>query len=445
MATVNAVVYDQFKRDDGTYHVQIKVFHKDVRRFIETPHYLSARQLSKSLKITDRHVLKALDATLEDYRKAIGDLGVRLEYMSCEELRGYLLVKDEEVEFIRFCDDYIMAERKAKRDGSADNHRTVRNSLVDFFKRDRIGMIEINSGMLRVYEKWLRSERTMTRINQHGKEVTITKDAMKDGGVYSHMRDLRTLFNEACKRYNNKDLGLIRIKHYPFESYKIGAPPRTKKRNLAPEHILTVKNCTVPAGSRAELARDLFMASLYLCGMNAVDFYHLPAYDPAWERIEYNRSKTKAVRGDDAFISIRNVEEARPYLVKYIGNLQSRYSTHNTLDTALSKGMKDIRKITGIPDITFYWARHSFATIARNKCRFSKDDIAEALNHVDGEHKITDIYLEKDWSIVDEVQAAVISFLKGLTPVEPGAAGEQPAEQPTDFNEQRKTMRLISA
>lgn len=62
-----------------------------------------------------------------------------------------------------------------------------------------------------------------------------------------------------------------------------------------------------------------------------------------------------------------------------MGTLQSRYSTANGLDTALSLGMKQLRKITGIPDITFYWARHTFATIARNKCMMDKDDIAEAL------------------------------------------------------------------
>ena len=68
--------------------------------------------------------------------------------------------------------------------------------------------------------------------------------------------------------------------------------------------------------------------------------------------------------------------------------------------------MQQLRTITGVPDITFYWARHSF----RNKCQMDKDSIAKFLNHVDGDHKITDIYIEKDWNIVDKVQAGVLSF-----------------------------------
>lgn len=67
MATVKAVVYDQFYREeDGTYHVQIKVFHKDVRRFIETNHYVTERQLDSDKKIKDKRILKSLDEILTD-------------------------------------------------------------------------------------------------------------------------------------------------------------------------------------------------------------------------------------------------------------------------------------------------------------------------------------------------------------------------------------------
>lgn len=39
----------------------------------------------------------------------------------------------------------------------------------------------------------------------------------------------------------------------------------------------------------------------------------------------------------------------------------------------------------------------------------SKDDIALALNHVDEVNRTTDIYIAKDWKIVDDVQRKVIS------------------------------------
>ncbi len=445
MATVNAVVYDQFKREDGTFHVQIKVFHKDVRRFIETNQYVTARQLDANLKIKDKHILKSLDETLTDYRQTIDDLAPKLDFFTCDDLKAYLINKDKEVDFIVFCSLHIASLRKAKRDGTADNHRAVRNSLIDYFKKKSVSIAEINSGMLFAYEKWLKIDRTMTRINQLGNEVTTTEKGMQVGGIYSHMRDLRTLFNEARKIYNNEDIGVVKIKHYPFKVYKIGAPLKTKKRNIPAEQVIKIKNCIAKPESRAELAKDLFMLSFFMCGMNAVDFYNFKSYDPQSKRLEYNRSKTSSLRDDGAFISIKIVPEARLLLEKYIGKLQDRYSTYNGLDTSLSKGMKQLRNITGIADITFYWARHTFATIARNKCQMDKRDIAEALNHVDGDHKITDIYIEKDWSTVDKVQVAVIEFLRELMKPEPVKPSKLKVKELINTTEKRKTMCLVSA
>ena len=103
-----------------------------------------------------------------------------------------------------------------------------------------------------------------------------------------------------------------------------------------------------------------------------------------------------------------------PLLEKYIEKLPVRYATSKGFDGALSKGMKRLRVITGISEITYYWARHSFANCARNDCRLSKDDIALALNHVDNGHRTTDIYIAKDWRIVDEVQIKVVGLIRKL-------------------------------
>jgi hypothetical protein len=439
MATVNAVIYDHHKRADGTYNVKIKIFHHKKKVHIETAHFVSKKQLDHDLQIKDRFILKVLEETLEDYRRAISELGPRLDFFTAEQLRDYLQDKDKPIDFIAFCSDYIEYLRQSNQSGTANNHRVVRNSLIDYFKRDNVLITEINAGMLKLYEKWLRSARTMTRINQLGREVITNENGMQNGGIYSHMRDLRTLFNEARRHFNNEDLGVIRIKHYPFKTYKIGAPPRTKKRNIVAEDIIKIRDCQVEPGSRAELARDLFMLSFYLCGMNAVDLYNFQDYNAKDQRLEYNRSKTCGQRTDEAFISVKIVPEAHPLLAKYLGKLCNRYTNYTGLDTALSKGMKQLRSITEISTpITFYWARHSFATIARNKCGVSKDDIAEALNHVDGEHRITDIYIEKSWEKVDNVQEAVLKYLRKIDKSDLEGKNVMPPD------EKRKVMRVVS-
>ncbi len=338
----------------------------------------------------------------------------KLQFFTANNLRDYLRDKSEEIEFISFCTAHIERLKQEGREGTAATHRVIRNSLVDYFNRERVSISEINSNMLVAYERFLRSERSITRINQNKKAVTVIQKGLSDSGLHNHMRDLRTLFNAARQQYNNEDLGIYRIKHYPFARYKIGSPPITKKRNNTLLEVLAIKDCSVKPSSRAELAKDLYMLSFYLCGMNAVDLYSLREYDLRNGRIDYNRSKTCKKRKDNAFISIKIIEEAVPLLNKYIPTLSSQYCNSNSLNWALSKGMEQLRKSLGMPELTLYWARHTFATIARNECRLSKDDVALALNHVDNGNRTTDIYIAKDWKIVDDVQHKVMHALNKL-------------------------------
>jgi integrase len=411
MATVSAKVFAHHQKLDGTFNVKICLCHKRVRKYIDTVHYVSRRQLDGRYHIKDNFLNRIIESSLDKYRETISQLDSKLQFFSCGDLLKYL--EEKEIDFIKFCTDHIAQLRKENRNGTANTHRTVRNSLIDYFERESVSINEIHSKMLYAYAQYLKSKRTIVRKNQFGKEVKTQEEGLSESGLHNHMRDLRTLFNAACAHFNNEDLGLYRIKHYPFKKYKVGRAPLTKKRNITIEQVKLIRNCQVKPGSRAELARDLFMLSFYLCGMNAVDFYHLREKNITKRgRIDYNRAKTQGRRTDKAFISIKLIDEAKPILTKYLGILSKRYKTYDGLDTALSAGMKKLRELTDIEEITFYWARHTFANTARNDCRMSMDDVALALNHIDEGHRTTDIYIAKDWKIVDEVQEKVVKMLK---------------------------------
>ena len=62
--------------------------------------------------------------------------------------------------------------------------------------------------------------------------------------------------------------------------------------------------------------------------------------------------------------------------------------------------------------ITFYAARHSWATIARSAAlKIDKYTVHEALNHVDADMKITDRYIDRDWSVIWQANAKVLGLL----------------------------------
>ncbi len=417
MATVEAKVFAHHYKNDGTYNVKIRVFHKDKFRFIDTEHCVSKNQVKKhpenktELIIKDPFINKLINAQLDDYRIAISSLGNRLKLFNSDELKNYLTKYDEDIDFIKFCNEYIKELKDGKKDKSAANFNTVKNSIIDFFKREKVLVNEINLDMLYDWERFLRTERIITRPNQYNDLITTIQQPLKDASIHNYMRDLRGLFNHARKRYNKKSLEIVRIEHYPFEEFKIVDAPETKKRNTQVSTVKAIRDCNLKSGSRAELARDLFMLSFYMCGVNAVDLFQIDESNITSGRLEYNRSKTKGKRKDNAFISIKIVDEAKPLLKKYMNNLSQRYSTIGGLNKALSSGMKEVCKLVSADGITYYWARHTVGNLARNKCRMSKDDVALALNHVDHGRKTTDIYVDKDWSIVDELQKKVIGLL----------------------------------
>lgn len=410
MATIGAQVFKHHKKADGTYNVKIRIFHKGERKYIDTQHYVSKRQLTIGLKIKDRIINKQLNIILDSYRETISGLGERLQLFSAEALKEYLTDKDEDIDFLKFCSKHIEVLENNGKGSSGKTLNTVRLSLIDYFNRDSISPLDINQVMLIKYEKYLRSDREISRLNQ-GIDRKRKVKALGDAGVHNRLRDLRILYKAAMKFYNNPQTGDVRIPVCPFDNYKIIEAPETRKRNLTVDQIAKIRDCVVEPGGRAELARDLFMLSFYLCGMNAVDLYYLSEQNIVNGRVEYNRAKTEERRRDNAFISIKLIKEAEEILNSYLGKLHERYLSSENLDRAINEGMKILCNRLGFEGVTFYWARHSFGNLARNKARMSKDDVAQALNHIDNNHRTTDIYIEKDWVIVDDVQAAVLRLL----------------------------------
>lgn len=410
MATVSALILKDNKKKDGSWNVVIRITHKTKSVYIPTTHFVVKDQINKKFQIKDTSLMdNYINPLLKTYRDAINSIGGEIPYLTIQEIKERILSpQTARIDFIAFSRSHIEKLIKAGRLSSTKSLVTVVNSLIDYFKTDDIQITTITSSFLNKYEDFLRSPRTFERPNHKGKTLKYKDNVLSDSGVHNHMRDLRLLFNAARNFYNDEDSGIIRIKHYPFKKYKVGQAPQTEKRGLTIEQIKGIRDYSAKPESRAELARDLFMLSFYLCGMNAADMYNLKS--GAVKRVNYNRSKTESRRKDKGYISIHLPDIAKPIYKKYAGKLQKRYSTCGGLLNAIDQGIKAISKSVQF-DFDFYSARHSVGDIARNKLGFSKDDIALALNHKDRVNSTTDIYISKDWTIVDKVQKAIIEYV----------------------------------
>jgi hypothetical protein len=379
---------------------------------------------TKKNKITDLSVIKKIDRLVSEYREIVEDIAITSS-LTPTKISDYIKKRLEkknnsDVDFIAFSKKLIGRLRTINPGSkNAASFQTVVNSLQDFFKSDRVVITDITAKSLKLFEDYLKTERKVFRNDKNGTPKPITLKPVGNG-VHNYLKDVRTLFNKAVAEFNDEDAEELIIKHNPFKKYKVPKPAATKKRNVSPGTIKFIRDFKSKSkrSLRSELGRDVFMLTFYLVGINLVDIYEMGHIKKG--RLTYNRSKTSTRRDDKALISIKVEPEALVLIEKYrdesgdrLLNFHKHYSSLNNFTTAVNTGLQQLRTELELEgDITSGWARHSWATIATNICKISKDDVDLALNHVDPQHKLADIYIEKDFSMIDESNRKVLDTLR---------------------------------
>lgn len=416
MATIQYKIFSHHKKNDGTFNVKYCLTHKGKQLYHSSAHFAKLSELrkkGKSYVIRPSYLLEAVESDVSMYRKRITELGESISGMDAREILNRITESrgTGSIDFVLFSRKHIESLVAEGREGYAFTLRGTLNTLIDFFDSEAIPVTSITSAVLRDFEKYIRTERNIKRMGGQGKLITKRVPASDNTGVNITMGKLRVLFN-ACRAAHNTETN-IRIPGNPFEFYKIPRANMARKRggDLDADDIMAIRDYPAAPGSLAELGRDIFLMSFYLCGMNAIDIYHYSG--PRTGRVEYERAKTRSRRMDSAFISIMVVEQVVPLLDQYtVKYLHRRYAKYPYFITAINSGLAAISEAAlGGRPLTFYHARHTFATLAYNKCGFSKDWIAQALNHSDRSLLMTERYIAADWSVVDKVQAGVLGLL----------------------------------
>jgi len=220
-----------------------------------------------------------------------------------------------------------------------------------------------------------------------------------------YMGSIRHLFREMLHGREYRGHGNSPALADPFLSIKSPRQETARKRALSPDMIRRI--CELPCGglptrkghgNRLLLARDCFLLSFGLIGMNSADLYSCTEYKEG--KITYHRAKTKDRRADKALMVVKVPPALEGVFGRYrdrtgarVFDFHGRYSTASSFNRAVNIGLKRIGSILGIDDLEFYAARHSWATIAVNRCGIDKYTVHSALNHVDVSMRVTDIYM----------------------------------------------------
>lgn len=221
------------------------------------------------------------------------------------------------------------------------------------------------------------------------------------------LRTLRAVFNDAIDNEITTS--------YPFRKFKIKQEP-TRKRSLSVEDLRTLFN--YPVEEYAVKHLDMFKLMFMLIGINPVDLCHLKEIVNG--RIEYNRAKTHklySIKVEPEALEIINKYRGKNWLIYALDQHKDYHDFAHRMGVALKKigpmervgrgGKKIFHPL--FPDISAYWARHTWATIAAD-LDIPMETISHALGHSFG-CETTAIYINFNNRKVDEANRKVLDWV----------------------------------
>lgn len=420
MLTFKAEVLKSKKRSDGTYNVKIRMtYNREVKR-LSTNIFVKQEDLTKSFKLKNPKFIKEADTIVRYYQEVCARLQLDINHYTLDDIIAHLKgeqIKSQEIDFIQFSREWIThATIKG-----VENYTTAINALVAFLGQEELKISQLTKGLLERFASYINARREVKvkELIRQGKRVPSNR------ALSLYLGSIRHLFNEAKKHYNDYDRNIILIGSSPFENFKIPKQEATRKRAISADLIRQIYKLPYLYNSRGKetqgrynLAKDCFILSFCLIGINSADLYNCSELDS--NVITYYRTKTTSRRVDKAKMQVKVPALIMPLLKKYrdikgqrIFNFYHHYSTADSFNKAINYGLKEIGKLIGVDDLEYYAARHSWATLAVNKVGIDKYTVHSALNHIDEAMKVTDIYIERDFEPENEANRLVMEYVFG--------------------------------
>lgn len=316
-----------------------------------------------------------------------------LQTLSVTDVRNRIVLKDKSQSFFAYTEILIDELIQANRIGTARNYKGIISVLKTFHGSKELYFSNINYQFLTRFETHHRSK------------------GNKTNGLSVYMRAIRAIYNKAIKA------GLVEKEQYPFANYQIKSVP-TEKRALECDFIKKIIELDLSLADKCFNARNYFLASYMMYGMNFTDMAYLRKKDIMNGRIVYRRRKTSKI------YDIKITDSLNSILLHYMSqNPESEYifpivkrDTPFTQEKDIqwarkryNKALKKLAKICGIEkNLTSYVSRHSFATQAMLQ-QIPLNAISTMLGH--SSLKTTEIYLKSlPSNILDEYNTWIMQF-----------------------------------
>ena len=413
MVTVKPVVILSNKRRDGTFLVVIRVYFNGRVRRVPTSIVCRPDDLTRSGRIKSPSVLDSANRIASKMLASVSHIPANeLEGKDVDWIVSRMQYADIlhtfKLDFFKFGDEVVESKTPATR----CQYVTALNTFAEFLGKREIDINEITKPLLGSFVSWMAGK---TFSFQSGTLLQTGRARIPNGAESRNMAKLAHIFNKAKERYNDEDEGAILIPRSPFSGMMLKHPPSKGQESLGVELMQKVISARHPLES-VQTALDVFVLSFALMGVNLADLYEAKRAGRVWR---YFRKKTRSRRADGAEMRVTIPKEVRSILSRLqsgpdgwlVPSLHRMAGKERYVTAKVNKGLARWCEDEGIPVFTFYAARHTWATLARSKAGVDKATVDECLCHI-GDYKLTDIYLERDWELMDEANQKVLSLFE---------------------------------
>lgn len=402
MITIKPIVVTSNRRRDGTFLVVLRVYFDGKVRRVPTSIVCRQCDLTRSGRIKSQAVLDMANAQAAKMMEAVAGLtGKELAGKDVDWVVDRMRCADRlhtfRLDFFAFADEYL----ETKSPSSRCQYVTALNAFALFLGRRSIDINDITKSLLTAFVSWMADKAFSF---QSGRLSPSGRVRIPNGAESRHIAKLGHIYGKAKERFNDEDDGAIVIPRSPFSGMRVKAPPSRSKKALSVETMQRVIDAQGRT-PRMRTALDLFVLSFALMGANLADLYEAGRLSSVWS---YRRKKVRDRRADGAEMRVCIPDCVKDRL-RALSVLQERDPSYIT--EMVNRGLAAWCADEGVPRFTFGAARHTFATLARYKAGVEKATVDECLCHI-GDFKVTDIYLERDWDLLDRANRRVLALFR---------------------------------
>ena len=345
MATIKLAVLKHTQSKDGSYKIRIAIGHRSETHYIVTKYKVNSPSEFVGgivTRVPNAHEINVkLRNLLNDYDERLERIPSPDDY-TCKELRDLLKSMRPHSSTATFSQVSEQYQKELTEDGRGSYAGMLQNSLRLFrdFSGGDIFLSEISTVTISEFERWLKRK----GLSQTYTSMTLSMT--------------RTIINRAIRAQ------LVTYQLHPFAYWKRPADEE-REIDISVEELAAIRD-SQPRLKKQRIARDLFMLSYYLGGINLIDLLNIDFRGVSV--LEYVRHKSRNTKTSDKRISFTIQPEAEELIRKWAnrntGKLDFGYKfSYKNFLQFITRSIKSLAKdldIQNYKKVCYYTARKSF-------------------------------------------------------------------------------------